>query len=67
MDKRKEDEMADEIQRARKTMRDAFKADEYFKRVYVANIAMYLHDHHGVTDYKERNAAGEGILKLIFE
>lgn len=59
--------MASEIWKARKTMRDAFEADKDFKRSYIANIAMYLHDHHGITDYKERNAAGEGILKLIFE
>jgi len=54
------------IARARKTMKDAFDADPDFKMGYIANIAMLLHDHYGITDYDKRNAAAEDILKLIF-
>lgn len=54
------------IKKARKTMRDAFDADPDFKMSYIANIAMLLYDHHGITDYDKRNAAAEDILKLVF-
>jgi len=54
------------IARARETMRNAFDADPDFKMVYIANIAMLLHDHYGITDYDKRNVAAEDILKLIF-
>lgn len=56
----------DEIKKARKTMRTAFDEDPDFKMSYIANIAMLLHDHHGITNYEKRNAAAEDILKLIF-
>ena len=56
----------DQIKRARKTMRDAFDKDPDFKMGYIANIAMRLHDHHGITNYDKRNAAAEDILELIF-
>jgi len=59
-------ESMNKIQKARKTMRDAFDADSDFKMGYIANIAMLLHDHHGITNYEKRNAAAEDILKLIF-
>jgi len=54
------------IKKARKTMADAFDKDPDFKMGYIANIAMLLHDHHGITNYDKRNAAAEDILKLIF-
>jgi hypothetical protein len=55
-----------EIKKARETMRKAFDEDPDFKMGYIANIAMLLHDNYGITDYDERNAAAEDILKLIF-
>ena len=55
-----------QIQKARKVFRDAFDKDPDFKLTYVANIAMLLHDHHGITDFDKRNAAAEDILKLVF-
>ena len=55
-----------EIEKARETMRDAFEKDPDFKMGYVANIAMLLHDRHGITNYDKRNAAAEDILELIF-
>lgn len=54
------------IAKARKTMRDAFDKDEDFKYGYIANIAMLLHDRHGITNYDKRNAAAEDILQLVF-
>ncbi len=55
-----------EIAKARKVMRDAFEKDDGFKEAYIANIAMLLHDRHGITNYEKSNAAAEDILKLIF-
>lgn len=55
------------IIKARKIMSDAFKEDPDFKRGYVANVAMLLHDHYGITNFDKRNAAAEDILELIFE
>ena len=54
------------IPQARKVFRDAFDKDSDFKQGYIANIAMLLHDHHGITDFDKRNAAAEDILKLVF-
>ena len=54
------------IKEARKTIREAFEKDPDFKESYVANIAMLLHDHYGITDFETRNQAGEDIVKLIF-
>ncbi len=58
-----------EIQKARKAMRDAFERDAEFKEGYIANIAVLLYDRHGITDYNKliaRNAVAEDILQLIF-
>jgi len=63
------------IQKARKTMRDAFDADSDFKMSYIANIAMLLYDRlekegimlpNEIANYEKRNAVAEDILKLIF-
>lgn len=54
------------IAKARQTMRDAFEKDEGLKIAYISNIAMLLHDQHGITNYDKRNQAAEDILKLIF-
>ncbi len=55
------------IEDARTTMAKAFQKDPHFRMGYVANIAMLLHDRYGITDYETRNAAGDDIVKLIFE
>jgi hypothetical protein len=55
------------VARAREVMANAFAGDPSFRDVYVANIAMLLHDRYGITDYEKRNAAGNDIVKLIFE
>ena len=55
------------IKDARKTMADAFQKDSHFRIGQVANIAMLLHDRYGITDYETRNAAGDDIVKLLFE
>jgi len=55
-----------EIKKARKIMRTAFEKDPFLKEAYIANIAMLLHDHYGITDYETRNKAAEEILNLIF-
>ena len=55
------------IKQARKTMAKAFKNDPDFRDSYVANVAMLLHDRYGITDYETRNAAGDDIVKLVFE
>ena len=61
--------MNNNIEIARKTMKDAFEADSEpggLKHGYISNIAMLLHDRYGITDWDTRNKAGEDILKLIF-
>ena len=55
------------VKQARKTMSDAFKADPQFREGYVNNVAMLLHDRHGITGYAKRNKAAEEIIRLIFE
>ncbi len=55
------------IKDARETFATAFERDPDFRRAYVDNIAMLLHDHYGITDHEIRNRAGDDILKLIFE
>lgn len=58
--------LVDKIRQARKTMRDAFAADEEFRQGYVANIAMLLSDRYGIKDYVPRNQAASDILELVF-
>ena len=56
------------IARARKTMRDAFKADPDWKRTYIANISMRVfYDQMGIEDSELRDKMAEKILDLIFE
>ena len=52
---------------ARVVMAKYLREDEGLRIVYVANVAMLLHDRYGITDYEKRNAAAEAILNLIFE
>lgn len=60
------------IQRARETMRNAFDADEDFKDVYIANIAMLMYDelhkmkYRPKLRYNDRNELAEKIVDLIF-
>ncbi len=54
------------IEKARKIFKNAFEKDDYFKQVYISNVAMLLHDRYGITDYERRNKAGEDIINLIF-
>ncbi len=55
------------IEKARKTIADAFIADPFFRETYVANVAMLLSDRYGITDHETRNKAGDDIVRLIFE
>jgi len=54
------------IREARRVMRSALAGDAGFRQGYIANVAMLLHDHYGITDYEKRNKAAEEILDLIF-
>lgn len=55
------------VGQAREIIADAFAADPDFRRGYVDNVAMLLHDHHGIENYEARNKAGDEIVRLIFE
>jgi hypothetical protein len=52
---------------ARKVMIEAFQNDEDLWRAYRDNIAMTLHDRHGITAKDKRDHAAADIMKLIFE
>lgn len=54
------------IENARKILRREFDDDEEFRQVYIANIAMLLHDKYGIVNYEKRNDAAEDIMKFIF-
>ena len=54
------------FRRARKTMRNAFEKDSGLYEGYSSNIAMLLHDKHGIVNHEQRNKAAEAILTLIF-
>jgi len=59
-----------QIKQARHIMRMAFKEDPDFKRTYVDNVAMYLHDHCQGLDMTVktiRDSAAEGLINLIFD
>jgi len=55
------------IKEAREVIKKAFEEDPGFRRVYQDNIAMLLHDRHGITGHEKRNKAADDIIKLIFE
>lgn len=59
--------MTTEIEKARATFRAAFRMDPGFRRVYQDNIAMLLHDRHGIIGQYERNTAADDIIRLVFE
>ena len=54
------------FKRARKVMRNTLTRDEDLRFGYQSNIAMLLHDRHGITGHDERNAAAQDILDLVF-
>lgn len=54
------------IENARKILCREFDDDEDFRRVYIDNIAMLLHDKYGIVSWEKRNEAAEDIMKLIF-
>jgi len=43
------------------------REDEGLYKCYQANVAMRLHDNHGITGFIERTAAADDILHLIFQ
>jgi len=47
-------------------MRNAFEKDSGLYEGYRSNIAMLLHDKHGIINHEQRNKAAEAILTLIF-
>lgn len=55
------------VKSAREFIAAAFKADPSFRRAYVDNVAMLLHDRYGITDIETRNQAGDDIVRLVFE
>ena len=55
------------VREAKYVIIKAFKEDPDFRHGYQCNIAMLLHDHHGITGMSERNKAADEIIKLIFE
>ena len=59
--------MTTEIEKARAAFRNAFRKDPDFRRVYQDNIAMLLHDRHGIIGQYERNTAADDIINLVFE
>ncbi len=54
------------IEKARKFIADAFEADPDWRRSYIDNVAMLLHDKYDIMDHKTRNVAADDILNLIF-
>ena len=51
----------------RRAIANTFARDPDFRKTYVDNVAMLLHDRYGITDPDTRNRAGDEIIKLIFE
>lgn len=54
-----------EIQLARKTMREAFEKDAEFKHSYICNVAVIIYHHFG-TKHDAKEAIAEKILDRIF-
>lgn len=48
-------------------MQAALLADPDYARTWKDNIAMYLHDNAGITDYEERNRIAAGMLEYLFD
>jgi hypothetical protein len=55
------------VKEARKTIAKAFAEDPDFRRSYVDNVAMLLHDRHNIVEYEARNKAADDVIRLIFE
>lgn len=52
---------------SRRVMRAEFRADPDLRFGYVSNIAMLLHDQHGVSDVSRANAMADDVMRLVFE
>lgn len=55
-----------EFAKARRLMAKYLHEDDGLRQGYVANVAMLLHDRHGIKNTEKRNKAAEEILDLIF-
>ncbi len=51
---------------ARRVMCTALASDSELRLSYVANVAMLLHDRHGIRTAPKRNSAAQDIVTLIF-
>lgn len=51
---------------ARQAMSQAFRDDQGLLLAYHANVAMLVHDRHGVTDKDARDKLASDVLALIF-
>jgi hypothetical protein len=58
-------EMTD-FAKAREIMGKAIAEDDSLRLTYESNVAMRLHDQHGITGFRERNLAAADVLSLIF-
>ena len=63
--------MPKQIRAARRVMREAFEADPDFKRTYIDNIAMFLHDEFvavdkTMLDKQKRDNTAERLLDVLF-
>ena len=55
------------IPNARKAFREAFKKDDGFREMYIANIACCLHDNNSRDlSWRECNELADKLLDLIF-
>ncbi len=52
--------------KAREIMGKAISEDDGLRLSYEANVAMRLHDQHGITDFRKRNLAAADVLSLVF-
>jgi len=51
---------------ARYVMMEHFCTDDDLERGYIANIAMFIHDRCGITDYKKRNELAKELFKKLY-
>ncbi len=51
---------------SRQRMSQAFRDDRGLYQAYHANIAMLVHDRHGVTDHTARNKLASEVMGLLF-
>lgn len=56
----------DSFVQARQRMSQAFRADKGLFQAYHANVAMLVHDRHGITDKTARDRLASEVLGMIF-